>query len=474
MASMAPTFLASLRAVGTASTMAFVGFYMHRRGFVTPSGKKMMALLSQQVTIPAFLFAKIIHCPEAGESNEPNEDTKVCPSVADRISDLKLLLIWPGFVVFCGLITGYIAARISKTPPAQVRSCLAACAFGNSTGLVITLLTVVHGQFKGSGSELGRIDPTTFLSVYLLLYPVLQWGVGGWLLAPEENKDERHDIDATVRKSNVDNLENGHGAGEGGLVLNDLVSHSNILTPQPTYPAPTGPHLLTLQHILNRAPDRSSAAMAAVETEFGGITPKRKRVLVTKNNDKSSSEALKMMVKELSFTSFDHFDLSSGFSMEEAPLQSRQQDTLSRIGSADDVGMMMDSGPSCNSLSSLRNESPPTIDEHTPLNVTQEQIEQIQESDIMPLTTTLLRIARKVFQPPVIASIAGLFIASFPRVRGLLVNIWGKNGKPAPLQWMFDGIYSVGQSAVPINMVSCLIPGSKSFSICVTNFILLI
>eukprot|EP00581_Thalassiosira_minuscula_P014495 CAMPEP_0183734962 /NCGR_PEP_ID=MMETSP0737-20130205/45327_1 /TAXON_ID=385413 /ORGANISM="Thalassiosira miniscula, Strain CCMP1093" /LENGTH=42 /DNA_ID= /DNA_START= /DNA_END= /DNA_ORIENTATION= len=39
--SMVPTFVASLRAVGTASTMAFAGFYLHRRGFATASGKKM-------------------------------------------------------------------------------------------------------------------------------------------------------------------------------------------------------------------------------------------------------------------------------------------------------------------------------------------------------------------------------------------------------------------------------------------------
>jgi len=460
---MAPTFLASLRAVGTASTMAFVGAYMHRRGFVTPSGKKMMALLSQQVTIPAFLFAKIIHCPDGGEDNEPNGETTVCPSVADRISDLKLLLIWPGFVVFCGLITGYIAARISKTPPAQTRSCLAACAFGNSTGLVITLLTVVHHQFKGSGAELGRIDPTTFLSVYLLLYPVLQWGVGGWLLAPEEKKEEKPDMDATIGKSHVDNnLENGDG--EGGM---------NILSHQANNDASTRP--ISIQHILNLAPERSSAVMSAVETEFGGMTPKRKSVIIRRNKDQSSSNALKMMVKELSFTSFDNFELSGAFRMEEAPIQStsamHQHDMLPRVGSVEDAPLMMEDPSedprtrrgSCTSLSSIRNESHPTIDEHTPLNVSQQQIEQIQESDIMPLTTTLLRISRKVFQPPVIASIAGLFIASFPRVRGLLVNIWGSNGKSAPLQWMFDGIYSVGQSAVPINMTILGINLSSTF-----------
>jgi hypothetical protein len=51
MGSLGPTFVAAVCAVGTAATMAFAGFYIHRRKFVTPSGKKMLALLSQQVTV---------------------------------------------------------------------------------------------------------------------------------------------------------------------------------------------------------------------------------------------------------------------------------------------------------------------------------------------------------------------------------------------------------------------------------------
>ena len=217
--SMIPTFEAALRAVGTASTMAFAGFYLHRRNFVTPSGKKMLALLSQQVTIPAFLFAKIIYCPsgsgEGGESSggsslDPSTIDSgmpeiVCPSgklaatiriicscvscsrgvccsclifigsVASRIGDLWMLLLWPGFVVLSGLLTGYIAAWVSKTPTSQITCCMAACAFPNSTGLPITLLSVIHKQMR-KGTELSRVDPTAFLSVYLLFYPVLQWG----------------------------------------------------------------------------------------------------------------------------------------------------------------------------------------------------------------------------------------------------------------------------------------------------------
>ena len=411
---------------------------------------------AQQVTIPAFLFAKIIHCPGTN-GGDGNDDSTVCPSVADRISDTKLLLLWPAYVVFCGLVTGYFAARISKTPRVQIRSCLAACAFGNSTGLVITLLTVIHKQFQGSGAELGRIDPTTFLSIYLLFYPVLQWGVGGWLLAPEENKADNGTDTNPARRSTfkTSNVDNGGGNGEGGLALNELLSQANILSPQTDSFTPARQHMrsksLTIGHILNREPEHSySAALAAVEAEFGGFSPLKKTV--TRNKDKSSSNALKMMVKELSFTNFDQFDQNDSFIFEEAPSQSKSTSptTYQHHESMDDAPLMMEGG--------TERVSPPTIHEHTPLiasNVSQEHIQTVQESDIMPLTTTLLRISRKVFQPPVIGSIAGLFIASFPSIRGLLVNIWGSNGKTAPLQWMFDGIYSVGQAAVPINMVSC-------------------
>ena len=47
-------------------------------------------------------------------------------------------------------------------------------------------------------ADLGRMDPTLFLSVYLLLYPVLQWGLGGWLLAPataSQDEEQQNGID---------------------------------------------------------------------------------------------------------------------------------------------------------------------------------------------------------------------------------------------------------------------------------------
>lgn len=112
-----------------------------------------------------------------------------------------MLLLWPVYVVAWGLIIGYVGARLAGTPRSQICSVLAACAFGNSTGLPITLLTVVHANFPAT-TELGRIDPTLFLSVYLLTYPILQWSIGGWLLAPTEvfaeERSSQEDITRTL------------------------------------------------------------------------------------------------------------------------------------------------------------------------------------------------------------------------------------------------------------------------------------
>lgn len=178
------TLVASVRSVGTAVTLASVGFYAHHRGFVDNAGKRTLAVISQQITFPLFLFTKIIYCNQ-NWSDEP------CPDVTRSLRDVWMLSLWPLYVVGMGLLVGMVVAHTTRTPAHQVRAVLAACCFGNSTGLPITLLTVVHANFP-STSDLGHIDPTLFLSVYLLLYPVLQWGLGGWLLAPIEVDETRN------------------------------------------------------------------------------------------------------------------------------------------------------------------------------------------------------------------------------------------------------------------------------------------
>jgi len=176
------TFSASLRSVGTACALAAVGIYLHRRNFIVGDGKRTLALISQQVTIPAYLFSKLVYCDQ-------NWSHDACPNVMDNVSDVWVLLFWPLYVCMCGLLVGWAMAKLSNTPKWHMKSVLAACGFSNSTGLPITILSVVHQNFPAS-TTLWKVDPALYLSVYLLLYPVLQWGIGGWILADDEEDEE--------------------------------------------------------------------------------------------------------------------------------------------------------------------------------------------------------------------------------------------------------------------------------------------
>ena len=141
------TFLASIRSVGTACTLAGVGTYMHQRGLISVQGKRMLALISQQVTFPLFLFTKIIYC---------NQDwsRKQCPNMTESLSQAWILLFWPLFVVSMGVAVGQLVSHVCQTPFHQRKSVMAAVAFGNSTGLPITLLTVVHTNFYRTSDAL--------------------------------------------------------------------------------------------------------------------------------------------------------------------------------------------------------------------------------------------------------------------------------------------------------------------------------
>ncbi|GMI19542.1 hypothetical protein TeGR_g3380 [Tetraparma gracilis] len=173
---MLPTFLTTLHAIGTISVMALCGVYLHRLGSLPPAGKRALALASSQLTVPALLFTKILYCSQDW-SDEP------CPDVTATLGYTWPMLFLPVYVVSVGLLVGHAAAALTSTPRESRRYAAASVAFGNSTSLPITLLQAIHSSFSGS-SELGAVDPALFLSVYLIIYPLLQWGVGGWLLGP--------------------------------------------------------------------------------------------------------------------------------------------------------------------------------------------------------------------------------------------------------------------------------------------------
>lgn len=293
-------------------------------------------------------------------------------------------------------------------------------------------------------------------------------------MAPPEDREEKQDIQNVDEKFSET------------IRLGNLSSVTPVLSDVDAASSRNNPHhrrvrSLHLPHLLNNDHFQTlSAAKDAGEEEFGGVAPIR--IIFEKNDDEhrrflstgridSSGSGLATMIKELSFVNLCiEGNMSSSSS-------------LKRISSTS-----VDDGDSSSvrGVPSSPRVSPPVsqhiLHENTPLIngrneyscngfdghgseslVSKEELKAIHEQDITPLTETMLRVATKVFQPPVIGALMGLFIASFPKLRGILVNIWAGSTEPAPLQWMFEGIYAVGQAAVPINMTILGINLSSTF-----------
>ena len=364
------TFIAALRSVGTAATLASAGFYLHRRGFVTPEGKKGFARLSEQITIPCLFFSKIVNCPQ-------NFSEDKCPNITDNLADVWVLLFWPLFVVGVGIMIGNIAATVSGTPRRQRKAVIAAVAFANSTGLPITLLTVVHANFPQT-TELGRVDPNLFLSVYLILYPILQWGIGGWLLAPGENED---DIEIQMNGS--------------------LRAHG-------------------IHHVLN--------------------LPEAKETMAVK------SEAAARMIKELSLSSIVEWKQSQDRNDSNRGAHHHGQANNGDSVSLETTQLVPLDKPLSSTLFT-DNETTQFVSIDRPLSSTfsAESLTALARdlsNDVAPLMETMTKVIPRALQPPVIGALSGIFIACIPALRGLLVDL-DTRADNAPLEWFFDGIYSV-------------------------------
>ena len=171
----ATTYLfAALRSVGTVAVLVTAGAVLRCRGIMTPEFIKGLSHLALKLTLPLLLFTSALNCLQ-DRSQQP------CGNLASNIEQGWPLFVLPLWYVGTGLVVGAVAARIGGAVPENFRAAIAAVAFGNSTGLPVTLLQTIQLQFSPS-SDLGSTNPLIFLAVYLILYPMLQWSVGLFLL----------------------------------------------------------------------------------------------------------------------------------------------------------------------------------------------------------------------------------------------------------------------------------------------------
>eukprot|EP00586_Coscinodiscus_wailesii_P005148 CAMPEP_0172478528 /NCGR_PEP_ID=MMETSP1066-20121228/2549_1 /TAXON_ID=671091 /ORGANISM="Coscinodiscus wailesii, Strain CCMP2513" /LENGTH=462 /DNA_ID=CAMNT_0013238183 /DNA_START=56 /DNA_END=1441 /DNA_ORIENTATION=+ len=341
--------------------MASMGVYLHRKKLIIGEEKRKIALISKKVTLPAFFFSKIIYCKQ-------DWSTEPCPNVTSKLGDVFPLLFWPLYVVSWGFLVGMVVCKLTNTPERQKKSVYAAIAFANSTGLPITLLTVIHSSFPAS-TELGRVDPTMFLSVYLLLYPVLQWGVGGYLLT-DDDEDEQ-------------------------------------------------PQEVTKSDIVRSLSDKFLQGLDALDT----MQPHH-------HGDASAT---------------DHdarrYISDADIEQAEAELKALTQDGVCKSYAAVNA---TGEDASKDSTCTTQSES-----QETPIKASKS--DETNDNNEMTFLDTVLVAAHKCLTPPVIGALLGMLVASSP-LRGIFVDLVNRADK-APLEWFFDGIYSVGQAAIPLNMM---------------------
>jgi predicted permease len=329
-----------------------------------------------------------------------------CPNIAESLGDVWIVLLWPLYVVGCGLLVGYLAAELSGTPKSQIRSVLAACAFSNSTGLPITLLAVVHANFPTT-TELGKIDPALFLSVYLLTYPILQWSIGGWLLAP---------IDEAIETTNT-TLSGSSANPLSKLDTMDSLEDGEEMVPIAQHDGPSLSYRSLNRNVLNNKP---------MECFYS----KSRRGMGETDASLYISEA----------------DLVS-FGREQAELEADHEHASEQPESDDHVLESSRLLPPEIQMSS----SSLIMAQQGTVHVEQKKMITIDE-DAGTCWGTTINILSRVFQPPVLGAMAGITVASIPRLRGVFVDLVDRSDN-APLEWMFDGLYAVGLAAVPINMM---------------------
>ena len=157
-------FVASLRAVGCAATLASAGFWLARQGVMTPALSKGLSTLSVKLAIPCLLFSSVV------------------PGVsAKMLSYAWPLFLLPAVHLLLGCLVGWLTVLIVKPPENFRLGTVAACTFGNTTGIPVVLLSVLQ-QSLGRAVFAELADPLLFLSMQLLTYPLLQWALGALLM----------------------------------------------------------------------------------------------------------------------------------------------------------------------------------------------------------------------------------------------------------------------------------------------------
>ena len=399
-------FLAAVHSVGTAITMTAAGVYLHRRKMITTATKTGMARYTQQIAIPALFFSKIVDCPQ-------NFSQQQCPNILDHLNDAWVLLVWPFYVLGVGLIVGKLVIHLVKPPKWQHNCVLAATAFANAMGMPITLLDVIGHNFQPPGNVNHNLDPSMFQSIYVILNPVLQWGLGGWLLSHDE-EDEDDDDD--------------------GLHKLQPTYNSSYKKDHPGYYADEG----------RRFPSLNRYNLSGISLEDAGF------------NSVRGWESQQISSLRRNLYSIPSLEDAGSYSAVEEALVADERTGLIIQTTTTETAAGTTTTTNSETDDELDNDDGYGQYTETPLNDLQQsphsskksRFSRIKDSQVCKILT---KIASKAMQPPAMGAMAGFVVASYTPLRGLFVDL-NHRADNAPLEWIFDGILTLANSAIPVNM----------------------
>lgn len=175
-------FLQALKTVAQIMVVAGVGVILARRGILTAERSKSIATISVNLFLPCLIFTDMLYCEQCMCDTCPKRagTCRACPYIHELVLQSWFLFLWPLVVVGVGFMFGKIVARFCRCSDELGAACVVAVSFGNSTGLPVVILQVTRNSLLAEG--ILAEDPLLFLPMYLILYPVLQWTLGDWLL----------------------------------------------------------------------------------------------------------------------------------------------------------------------------------------------------------------------------------------------------------------------------------------------------
>eukprot|EP00927_Polykrikos_kofoidii_P062190 TRINITY_DN57005_c0_g1_i1.p1 TRINITY_DN57005_c0_g1~~TRINITY_DN57005_c0_g1_i1.p1 ORF type:complete len:441 (-),score=41.32 TRINITY_DN57005_c0_g1_i1:46-1311(-) len=178
----------AVSAVAQTLTMISIGIFANKLKFIDSTSRRALSVISTNITIPCLLFSNLLTCTLGGCDQDPVN----CKELWDSLSSCWPFLLLPTLWAGIGVGIGIVAARVSETPPELRTVFIAACSLPNSTGLPITLVQALSAApFASKVSETTELRHfMVLLSIYGVTYPVIQWTLGGWLLAKQKDQFE--------------------------------------------------------------------------------------------------------------------------------------------------------------------------------------------------------------------------------------------------------------------------------------------